>query len=123
MIMELPLGKHFEGDPSEPCNFIVRASLGIDHDSEPITGNRRSIFTDTPILCYEIDVRFEVLRGVGSLDYFDEEGRCIDSVPLDKGVRGVIKAGAKLKYVAINGLITVLESDNGEVEPILDADI
>ena len=112
--MEFPLGKPVIRDPEQPCNLIVQASLGIEHDSVPFKGSRRSFLHPSKVFDYELDVQFIVLRGTGTLDYFDHDGRYVNSRVLEPGTTCDLQAGEKYRYAPTHGLLTIFESDNGE---------
>ncbi len=121
--MEFPAGRHFEGDRNEPCDLIVRASLGVDHHTEPYEpfiekGSRTTVLEYTGVFSYAVDVRYEVERGSGFLNFFDQDGNYVDHQKLEVGSRDTLKAGEKYEYVATGGLITILEGDKGEEEVV-----
>ena len=126
--MEFPLGKPYDGDRSEPCDLIVRASLGIDHHTELYVpyiekGSRTTVFAYTGKFSYPIDVRYEVESGSGFLNFFDHDGNYLRNQPLEQGSRGTLLAGENYEYMTFGGRMTVLESDNGVVDDEVYGDV
>jgi hypothetical protein len=122
--MELPLGKGFESDRSEPLDSIVRASLGIDHDTVPHIdgGKERTVFAFTGKFKYPIDVLYEVTKGKGLLNYFDKDGKFLRNEPLELGSHGTLLADEYYEYITTDGHMVVLQSYDGEDEEALALD-